>query len=170
MRRFNKRFLYQFLALLVPFLTFCSPSWLSLVGIGPGWAELWLLPWALVEGPVAGAFSGLLLGLLLDSINLGAPTNIPALIILGYLWGRLGREDKFEEKFFSLGFLSWLGSFTSGLSIWAQEIFFAKGSYMPFFNIWAFQTVLAGSIITGLISPILCSYIITFLLKRKSLS
>ena len=168
MRRLNKRFLYQLLAVLVPFLTFCSPSWLTLVGVGPSWAELWLLPWALVEGPFAGAFSGFLLGLLLDSMNIGSATNIPALIILGYWWGRLGREDKFEEKFFVLGFLAWLGSFTSGLSIWAQDIFLVKGSYMPFFNIWAFQTVLSGSVVTGFISPILCSHIITFFLKRKS--
>ena len=168
MRRFNKRFLYQLLGLLVPFLTFCSPSWLSLVGVGPGWAELWLLPWALVEGPLAGFFSGFLLGLLLDSINLGVTTNIPALIILGYLWGRLGREDNFKDKFFVLGFLAWLGSFISGLSIWAQELFLVKGIDMPFFNVWAFETVLAGSIMTGLIAPILCSHIITFFLKRKS--
>ena len=93
--------------------------------------------------------------------------NIPALIFLGYWWGRLGREDKFEKKFFVLGFLAWLGSFISGLTIWVQEIFLVKGSYMPFFNIWAFKTVLAGSIMTGLIAPILCSNIITIFLKRK---
>ena len=168
MTRFNKRFLYQFLALLVPFLTFFSPAWLTLTGVGPRWAELWLLPWALVQGPFAGAFSGLLLGLLLDSMNIGVTTNIPALIILGYWWGRLGREDKFEEKFFVLGFLAWIASFFSGLSIWVQDIFLEKGSYMPFFNIWAFKTVLAGSIMTGLIAPLLCSHIIIFFLKRKS--
>ena len=101
-------------------------------------------------------------------MNIGNTTNIPALIFLGYLWGRVGREDKFEEKFFVLGFLAWLGSFTSGLSIWVQEIVLFRETYMPFFNIWAFQTVLAGSIMTGLIAPILCSNSIRFFFKGKS--
>ena len=57
MKRLNRKFVYQFLALLVPFLTFFSPSWIALVGVGPRWAELWLLPWALEEGPFAGLFA-----------------------------------------------------------------------------------------------------------------
>ncbi len=168
MRRLNKKFVYQVLALLVPFLTFLSPSWIALVGVGPRWAELWLLPWALQEGPLPGAFAGFLLGLMLDSINLGSTTNVPALIFIGYWWGRLGREDKFGDKYFVLGFLAWLGSFTSGLSIWAQEMVLFKETYMPFFNIWAFQTVLAGSIMTGLIAPILCSNSIRLFFKGKA--
>ncbi len=168
MRRLNKKSLYQCLAFLVPLLTFFSPSWISLVGVGPRWAELWLLPWALEEGPFSGAFSGFLLGLILDSMNLGTTTNIPALIFLGYWWGRLGKADKFGDKFFVLGFLAWLGAFASGLSIWVQEIFLVNGSYMPLFNIWAFQTVLAGSIMTGIIAPILCSNIIRFFFTGKS--
>ena len=165
MKRLNKRLAYQCLALLVPCLTLLSPSWISIIGVGPRWAELWLLPWALQEGPYAGAFSGLLLGLILDSINLGTTTSIPALVLLGYWWGRLGKENKLGDKFFVLGLLAWLGSFTSGLSIWVQEIFLNQGSYMPYFNIWAFQTVLAGSIMTGFIAPILCSKIIRFFFK-----
>ncbi len=168
MRRFNKKLCYQFLAILVPLLTFFSPTWISLVGVGPRWAELWLLPWALQEGPFAGAFAGFLLGLTLDSMNLGFSTTIPSLIFLGYWWGRLGKKDTYVDKFFVLGCLAWLGTLISGLSIWVQEIFLVQGIYTPIFNIWAFQTVLAGAIMTGLIAPIVCSNIIKFFFKGKS--
>ncbi|KGG14605.1 MULTISPECIES: hypothetical protein [unclassified Prochlorococcus] len=165
MKRENKRILYQFLGLTVPFFTFLSPSWLAISGVGPRWALIWLLPWALEEGPVLGLFAGLCLGIILDGMNLDGVTEIPALMLLGYWWGRLGIKEKLTDNIFALGFLIWIGSFLSGLSIWFQQIFAFKGS---FFNLWAFYTILAGSIISGLISPFLCSSILNFFFKGKA--
>ena len=67
-------------------MTLVSPTWLSMSGVGPRWAELWLLPWALEEGPVAGLFAGFCLGIVLDAINLGDATQVPVLVILGFLF------------------------------------------------------------------------------------
>ena len=56
-------------ALLVPLLVLGSPQWISIDGVGPAWALLWLLPWALTDGPISGAFAGLALGLILDGCH-----------------------------------------------------------------------------------------------------
>ena len=46
-------------SLFVPWLTLAAPTWVSLSGVGPCWAVLWLLPWALVDGPVSGFIAAL---------------------------------------------------------------------------------------------------------------
>ena len=79
-------------ALLVPLLVLGSPEWLSMNGVGPAWVLLWLLPWALTDGPISGAFAGLALGLILDGLSLEGVTQVPALLALGWWWGRLGRR------------------------------------------------------------------------------
>ena len=165
MKRDKRKDFYKCLALLVPFLTLVSPTWISISGVGPRWAELWLLPWALEEGPVAGIFAGFCLGIVLDGINLGGSSQLPALIILGYWWGCLGRQTKYADKSFELGTLILFGSFLSGFSIWLQQIFQGHGS---FFNAWALHTVLAGSIVSGLIAPLLCSLSLNTFFKGKN--
>ena len=79
-------------ALLVPLLTLASPGFLKLADAGPAWAVLWLLPWALVDGARSGVLAGLLLGLVLDGLHLGPISEIPALMVLGWWWGRMGRK------------------------------------------------------------------------------
>ncbi|NCV92604.1 MAG: rod shape-determining protein MreD, partial [Synechococcaceae bacterium WB7_3xG_012] len=101
-------------ALSVPALTLLSPGWLSLDGVSPSWAVLWLLPWALVDGPWSGAYAGLALGLLLDGLHVGQITQLPALVLLGWWWGRLGRRGSPIERSFNLGLLAALGSLVLG--------------------------------------------------------
>lgn len=141
-------------ALSVPALTLLSPGWLSLDGISPSWAVLWLLPWALVDGPWSGAFAGLGLGLLLDSLRVGHVTQLPALVLLGWWWGRLGRRGSPIERSFNLGLLAALGSLVLGGSFLLQ---------------WQFQGVLpegglqllaAQALITALLAPLVCSVLL----------
>ena len=94
MKRLHRQPICVASALVVPFLTLASPPWLAIDGVGPAWAVLWLLPWALVDGPVSGALSGVALGLVLDGLNLGGVSQVPALLLLGWWWGRLGRRAK----------------------------------------------------------------------------
>ena len=107
-------------ALMVPFLALASPPWLAIDGVGPAWAVLWLLPWALVDGPVSGALSGVALGLVLDGLNLGGLSQVPALLLLGLWWGRLGRRSAPIQRSLNLGLLAWLGSVGLGLSLILQ--------------------------------------------------
>ena len=141
-------------ALSVPALTLLSPGWLSLDGISPSWAVLWLLPWALVDGPWSGACAGMALGLLLDGLHVGHLTQLPALVLLGWWWGLLGRRGSPIERSFNLGLLAALGSLVLGGSFLLQ---------------WRFQGVLpegglqllaAQALITALLAPLVCSVLL----------
>lgn len=97
-------------ALLVPLLTLAAPSWLRLAGIGPAWAVLWLLPWALAEGRGAGLYGALALGLMLDALHPPPLSLLPGLLVLAWWWGGLRRRREPIEGSFSLGLLALLGT------------------------------------------------------------
>jgi rod shape-determining protein MreD len=107
-------------ALLVPLLTLASPAWLRLAGIGPAWAVLWLLPWAMAEGRRAGLCGALGLGLLLDSLHPGPVSLVPGLLLLGWWWGRLGRRRGILRHSLSLGLLALIGTALLDLSLLLQ--------------------------------------------------
>ena len=140
--------------LAVPLLTLASPAWLKLAGMAPSWAVLWLLPWALVDGPKSGAIAGLALGLVLDGLNLGGASQVPLLLLLGWWWGRLGRRGLPIERSFSLGLLAMLGSLALGASLLLQ---FALAGQWPASG-W--HSLLAQSVITALLAPMVCSLLL----------
>ena len=107
-------------ALLVPMLSIASPAWLAVDGVAPSWAVLWLLPWALVDGPVSGAMAGAALGLVLDGLSLDGGSQVPALLLMGWWWGRLGRRVVLIQRSLNLGLLAWLGALLLGLTLLVQ--------------------------------------------------
>jgi hypothetical protein len=107
-------------ALLVPLLTLASPGWLKLAGVAPAWAVLWLLPWALVEGRLPGVLAGFALGLLLDGLHHGVVSQIPALMLLGWWWGRIGRRGPPIRRSFGLALLALVGCAGLNLSLMLQ--------------------------------------------------
>ena len=107
-------------ALVVPLLTLGTPPLLRLAGVSPCWSVLWLLPWALVDGPLSGALAGLGLGLLVDGLHPGWVSQLPALVGLGWWWGRLGRRGPPIRRSFNLGLLALLGTGLLGLSLMGQ--------------------------------------------------
>jgi len=142
--------------LAVPLLTLASPALLKLGGVPPSWAVLWLLPWALVDGPVSGAVAGLALGLVLDGLHLGGASEVPALALLGWWWGRLGRRGLPIERSFSLGLLALLGTALLGASLLLQQ--HALGALpLPLVGLY---TLVAQSLITALLAPVLCSLLL----------
>jgi len=138
-------------ALLVPLLVLASPAPLQLAGVPPSWAVLWLLPWALVDGPLSGALAGLALALVLDGLHPGPLTQVPVLVVLGWWWGRLGRKAPPLERSFSLGLLALLGAALLGGSLWLQQLWWGE------VNAAALHTLLAQTLLTGLLAPLVCS-------------
>lgn len=136
--------------LAVPLLVLVAPAPLRLAGVAPSWAVLWLLPWALVDGPWSGGLAGLGLGLLLDGLHAGPLQSLPALVVLGGLWGWLGQAVRIRSTV-SLALLALLGSLTLAGTLMLQQ------------QVWriddpaAWHTLLAQSLITGLLAPLLCS-------------
>ena len=163
--------------LLVPVLTLAAPGWPRLAGVGPSWAILWLLPWALSEGRRSGALAGAILGLLLDSLHHGGVSEMPALMLLGWWWGRIGRLGAPVERSFSLGLLALLGTLGLDLSLmlqWALRSGLGSGSHLPTGAIdpaplaqagWhledlagaGLRVLLARTLLTALLAPVLCS-------------
>ena len=143
-------------ALLVPLLQLVAPSWLALDGVGPSWAMLWLLPWALVDGPVSGGIAGAALGFVLDGLSLGDVSQVPALVLMGWWWGRIGRRGAPIQRSLSLGLLAWIGTLVLGLSFWVQLQ--VLGSSAPMLQAWALHTTLAQALITGLLAPMVGSW------------
>ncbi len=106
--------------LLVPLLTLAAPSWLRLAGIGPAWAVLWLLPWALSEGRRAALYGALALGLMLDSLHPEPLTLLPGLLLLAWWWGGLRARQEPIEGSFSIGLLALLGTALLNLTLLLQ--------------------------------------------------
>ena len=152
-------------ALLVPVLSLASPPWLGLDGVPPAWAVLWLLPWALVDGPVSGAVAGIALGLVMDGLSLDGASQIPALLLLGWWWGRLGRRPPAIQRTLNLGLLAWIGSLTVGLSLLLQLLIQEGWSLDPWMSGWGWQTLLCQTLATALLAPMLVS--MQLLLWRK---
>ena len=142
--------------LAVPLLTLASPALLKLGGVPPSWAVLWLLPWALVDGPTSGAVAGLALGLVLDGLHLGSASDVPALALLGWWWGRLGRRGVPIERSFSLGLLALLGTALLGVSLLLQQHWLGA---LPL-PLVGLHTLVAQSLITALLAPVLCSLLL----------
>ena len=168
MIRYHRKHFVFLTALFVPFLRYISPGFFSLMGVGPSWAVLWLLPWALAEGSFSGALAGASLGLILDAISLGDATQVPALVILGFWWGRLGRVGIKLEKIFALGLLGWIGSILLGLSLWLQLFFVKESGSLILFNAWSLHTLLAQSIMTSLLAPIVSSWLLLLFRSRRT--
>lgn len=153
-------------ALAVPLLVLASPGVLKLAGVPPSWAVLWLLPWALVEGPLSGALAGLGLGLMLDGLNLGGASQIPALVLLGWWWGRMARNGPPLERSFSLGLLALVGTLLLNLSLMLQ---FALGGSPPeLLRLSGLSILLAQTLLTGLLAPMICSLQLLFWRQRTS--
>ena len=143
-------------ALVVPWLVLASPGPLKLAGVPPAWPVLWLLPWALVDGPASGAIAGLCLGLVLDCLHLGLASEVPVLMLLGWWWGRIGRRGVPIERSYNLGLLALLGALLLGGSVLLQ--LFWSGQ-LPLVAA-GLHTLVAQSLITGLLAPVLCSLLL----------
>ncbi len=155
-----RNLLFFLTALCLPFLTLISPNWLKIYGVSPCWPILWLLPFSLKNGPVRALLAGILLGLLMDSFTMGGASFVPSFLLLSLWWGGYGLQEKRIDLGLNLGLMAMFGTTLVGFSIWVQKISFQNFLIDKLFNNWAIHTLIAEVTITGLLAPILCSWLL----------
>lgn len=173
--------------LVVPLLTLASPAWLRIAGVSPAWAPLWLLPWALVDGQLSGSVAGFCLGLLLDSLHPGPVSAIPALLLLGWWWGRLGYHGPPIERSFNLALLAMIGTLGLNLSLMAQWAWRSwlglrglqgapaarlalPGWHGSDLALAGVQVLLSQLLLTALLAPVFCSLLLLLFRRMQAAS
>ena len=145
----------------VPIIFLWHPSWLGLLGVQPYWPLFWLLPWSMINGSVNGIILGLFLGLILDSVTLDSNfTQIPGLILCGFLFGRIKLNSDILVGHFRYGLICSFGSVLCGTLYFLQILFenFSDSAFLIF--IPSFQNILAEVFLTGFFAPLICSQLL----------
>ena len=142
----------------VPVIFLWHPSWLGFLGVQPYWPLFWLLPWSMINGSINGLILGLFLGLILDSLTLDSNfTQIPGLIVCGFMFGRIKLNRDILVGHFRYGLICSFGSALCGTFYFLQILFknFSDSSFLMF--IPSIQNILAEVFLTGLFAPFICS-------------
>ena len=143
--------------ILIPIIFLWHPYWLGFLGVQPYWPLFWLLPWSMINGSINGLIFGLFLGLILDSLTLDNNfTQIPGLILCGFLFGRIKINSDILVGHFRYGLICLLGSFLCG-TLYFLQIFFKNFSDYSLLFIPSFQNILAEVFLTGFFAPLFCS-------------
>jgi len=157
----NKFFEKKFpivLFIFIPILFLWHPNWIGFQGFQPYWPLFWLLPWSMINGSINGLIFGLFLGLILDSLTLENNfTQIPGLILCGFLFGRIKLHSDILVGHFRYGLICSFGSFLCGTLYFLQIMFknFSGSTFLLY--IPSVQNIVAEVFLTGFFAPLLCS-------------
>ncbi len=161
MNKFLKRKLSIIFFIFIPIIFLWHPNWLGFLGVQPYWPLFWLLPWSMINGSIFGLISGLFLGLILDSLTLdGSYTQIPGLILCGFLFGGIKLHSDNLVGHFRYGLICSFGSFLCGIIYFLQILSrnFSDSAFLLF--IPSIQNILAEVFLTGFFAPLICSQLI----------
>ena len=161
MNKFFKKKLSIILFVFVPIIFLWHPNWLGFLGVQPYWPLFWLLPWSMNNGPINGLIFGLFLGLILDSLTLDSNfTQIPGLILCGFLFGRIKLQSDILVGHFRYGLICSIGNFLCGILYFIQILVknFSDFSFSLF--IPSVQNILSEVFLTGFFAPLICSQLL----------
>jgi len=145
----------------VPIIFLWHPNWLGLLGVQPYWPLFWLLPWSMIYGSINGSIFGFFLGLILDSVTLNSNfTQIPGLILCGFLFGTIKLHSGMLVGHFRYGLICSFGSFICGTFYFLQILFKNFSDSMFLLYIPSFQNILAEVFLTGFFAPFFCSQLL----------
>ena len=149
------------LFIFVPIIFLWHPNWLGFLGVQPYWPLFWLLPWSMINGSFNGLVFGLFLGLILDSLTLDNNfSQIPGLMLCGFLFGRIKLNTNVFVGHFRHGLICSFGSFLCGTLYFLQILFnnFSDSTFLLFMP--SFQNILAEVFLTGFMAPLICSQLL----------
>ena len=142
----------------IPIIFLWHPNWLGFLGVQPYWPLFWLLPWSMINGSINGLVFGLFLGLILDSLTLDNNfSQIPGLVVCGFLFGRIKSHSDILVGHFRYGLICCFGSFLCGTFYFLQILFknFSDNTFLFFMP--SLQNILAEVFLTGFLAPFICS-------------
>ena len=170
MKNFFKKKLSTISFIFVPIIFLWHPNWIGFLGVQPYWPLFWLLPWSMINGSINGLIFGFFLGLTLDSITLESNfTQIPGLILCGFLFGRIKLNSDILVGHFRYGLICSFGSFLCGTTYFLQILFknFSDSTFLLFLP--SVQNIFAEVFLTGLFAPLICSKLLRlFMFSRKT--
>ena len=144
--------------IVVPIIFLWHPNWLGFLGVQPYWPLFWLLPWAIINGSINGLIFGLFLGLILDSLTVdNSFSQIPGLILCGFLFGRIKLHNDNLVGHLRYGLICSFGSFLCGTLYFLQILFKNFSDSTFFLFIHSIQNILAEVFLTGFFAPLICS-------------
>ena len=115
----------------------------------------------MLNGSINGSIFGLFLGLILDSLTLDDSfTQVPGLILCGFLFGRIKLHSDILVGHFRYGLICSFGSLFCGTLYFAQILFknFSDNNFLLF--IPSVQNILGEVFLTGLFAPFICSQLL----------
>ena len=157
--------------ILIPIIFLWHPNWLGFLGVQPYWPLFWLLPWSMINGSINGLIYGLFLGLILDSLTLeDSFTQIPGLILCGFLFGRIKLHSDILVGHFRYGLICSFGSFLCGTFYFFQILFGNFSDSNSLIIISGIRNILAEVFLTGLFAPFICAQLLKmFKFSRRKL-
>ena len=158
MNKFFQKNLFIIGLIFIPIIFLWHPNWLGFLGVQPYWPLFWLLPWSMINGSLNGLILGLFLGLILDSVTLDSNlTQIPGLVLCGFLFGRIKFHSDIIVGHFRYGLICSLGSILCGTIYFLQILVenFSDSNFLLF--IPSIQNILAEVFLTGFFAPLICS-------------
>jgi len=112
----------------------------------------------MMNGSINGSIFGLFLGLILDSLTLDNNfSQIPGLMLCGFLFGRIKLNTNVFVGHFRHGLICSFGSFLCGTLYFLQILFknFSDSNFLLF--IPSIRNILAEVFLTGFFAPFICS-------------
>ena len=157
--------------ILIPIIFLWHPNWLGFLGVQPYWPLFWLLPWSMISGSINGLVFGLFLGLILDSLTLDNNfSQIPGLIVCGFLFGRIKSHSDILVGHFRYGLICSFGSFLCGTFYLLQILFRNSSDSNSLMFILGVRNILAEVFLTGFFAPFICSQLLKiFKFSRRKL-
>ena len=161
MNKFSTKIFSILFFIFVPIIFLWHPNWLGILGVQPYWPLFWLLPWSMMNGSINGMMSGMFLGLILDSLTPDSNfTQIPGLILCGFLFGRVKLHSNILVGHFRYGLICSFGSFLCGALYFFQILLknFSESTFLLF--IPSVQNILAEVFLSGFFAPLICSQLL----------
>ena len=144
----------------IPIIFLWHPNWIGFLGVQPYWSLFWLLPWSMINGSINGLIFGLFLGLILDSLTLDSNfTQIPGLILCGFIFGRIKFHSDILVGHFRFGLICSFGSFLCGTIYFLQILIKNFSDNASLIINPSIQNILAEVFLTGFFAPFICSHL-----------